>query len=119
MDSSKSFPVTAVVAMTPGGVIGLDGSMPWRLRQDLQRFKKLTMGGVLVMGRKTYQSIGRPLPGRRTIVVSRSPDQGFNGVEMASSPQAALQLGRGRHAGARLPPDRNPLLPLQVSGNSG
>ncbi|MEL7265814.1 MAG: dihydrofolate reductase, partial [Planctomycetota bacterium] len=55
--------IAAVVAVTPSGVIGRDGAMPWRLRGDLQRFKKLTMGGTLIMGRKTYDSIGRPLPG--------------------------------------------------------
>ena len=96
MESSGSkHPVTAVVAMTPSGVIGLDGDMPWRLRQDLQRFKQLTMGGVLVMGRKTYESIGRPLPGRRTIVVSRRTDLEFEGVEFACSPEAALAMGGG------------------------
>lgn len=88
-------PVTAVVAMTPRGVIGRDGAMPWRLRQDLQRFKKLTMGGVLVMGRKTYESIGRPLPGRRTVVVSRNLDLAFPGVELATSPEAALEMASG------------------------
>ena len=93
MPTPQRVPVTAVVAMTPSGVIGLDGSMPWRLRQDLQRFKQMTMGGVLVMGRKTYDSIGRPLPGRRTIVVSRQAGLSYEGVELASSPEAALQMG--------------------------
>ena len=63
MTESIERPITAVVAMTPGGVIGRDGSMPWRLSSDLKRFKQLTMGGVLVMGRKTYESIGRPFTG--------------------------------------------------------
>ncbi|NND99029.1 MAG: hypothetical protein HKN47_17065, partial [Pirellulaceae bacterium] len=61
--------LTAIVAVTPSGVIGLDGDMPWQLSSDLRRFKKLTMGGVLIMGRKTFDSIGRPLPGRRTVVI--------------------------------------------------
>ncbi len=86
-------PITAVVAMTPSGVIGLNGDMPWRLRSDLQRFKKMTMGGVLVMGRKTYESIGRPLPGRRTVVITRRQDLTFDGVQMATSPENALELG--------------------------
>jgi dihydrofolate reductase len=85
--------ITAVVAMTPGGVIGKGGAMPWKLRQDLRRFKAMTMGGVLVMGRKTFESIGRPLPGRRTIVVTRSTDWSFGGVEVASSPENALEMG--------------------------
>ena len=77
---SHTKPLIAVVAMTPEGVIGRDGRMPWRLRSDLQRFKRLTMGGVLIMGRKTYDSIGRPLPGRRTVVLTRNPDWSAEGV---------------------------------------
>lgn len=65
--------LTAVVASTPSGVIGLNGTMPWKLSSDLRRFKEMTMGGTLVMGRITYDSIGKPLPGRETIVLSRSP----------------------------------------------
>ncbi len=61
-----------MIACTPSGVIGLDGGLPWRLSSDLRRFKQLTMGGTLVMGRKTFDSIGKPLPGRETIVLSRS-----------------------------------------------
>ena len=84
--------LTAVVAMTPGGVIGLDGDMPWRLSSDLRRFKKMTMGGVLIMGRKTFDSIGRPLPGRRTIVITRNPDWSFDGVQRAGGVDEALEL---------------------------
>ncbi|HAC89748.1 MAG TPA: diacylglycerol kinase [Planctomycetaceae bacterium] len=62
---------TSIVAMDRCGVIGRDGDLPWRLSSDLKRFKDLTMGHCLLMGRKTYQSIGRPLPGRQTIVLSR------------------------------------------------
>ena len=85
-------PVTAVVAVTPAGVIGHNGDMPWRLREDLRRFKRLTMGGVLVMGRKTFDSIGRPLPGRRTVVLTRSDQWQHTGVQVARSPQQAIQL---------------------------
>lgn len=84
--------LTAVVAVTPGGVIGRDGDMPWRLSEDLKRFKKLTMGGVLVMGRKTFDSIGRPLPGRRTIVITRNRDWQCEGVQVAHSTEQALEL---------------------------
>jgi len=62
----------AVVAIARNGVIGNLGTLPWRLSSDLKRFKRLTMGHCLLMGRKTFESIGRPLPGRQTIVLSRS-----------------------------------------------
>jgi dihydrofolate reductase len=64
--------VTIVAAVARNGVIGVDGGLPWHLPGDLRRFKELTLGHVLVMGRKTYESIGRPLPGRTTVVVTRS-----------------------------------------------
>ncbi len=79
-----------VVAATADGIIGHDGAMPWRLSSDLVRFKKLTMGGALIMGRKTFDSIGRPLPGRETIVITRQAGWGHAGVQRAGSPQAAL-----------------------------
>jgi dihydrofolate reductase len=66
--------VSIIVAVAANGVIGRDNELPWRLSADLQRFKKLTMGHAVIMGRKTYESIGRPLPGRRMIVISRQPD---------------------------------------------
>ncbi len=62
---------TLVVAMAENGVIGRENSLPWHLRSDLQRFKRMTMGHCLLMGRKTYESIGRPLPGRQTIILTR------------------------------------------------
>jgi dihydrofolate reductase len=65
--------LTIVVAMTPDRVIGRNGELPWRLPADLARFKRLTMGHPLIMGRKTFQSIGRPLPGRTSIVLTRDP----------------------------------------------
>nr|AIA14767.1 Dihydrofolate reductase [uncultured bacterium] len=63
--------LSLIVAMTRGGVIGRDGGLPWRLSADLQRFKTLTMGHAILMGRKTWESLGRVLPGRTMIVVSR------------------------------------------------
>lgn len=83
-------PVTIVAAVARNGVIGRDGDLPWHLPEDLRHFKELTMGGTLVMGRKTYESIGRPLPGRRTVVVTRQPDWSAEGVETASSLEDAL-----------------------------
>lgn len=80
-----------VVAATSAGVIGSDGSMPWHLGSDLGRFKRQTMGGGLLMGRKTFDSIGRPLPGRQTVVLSRNPSWQHPGVRVVSSAAAALQ----------------------------
>ncbi len=90
--------LTAVVALTPEGVIGRDGGMPWRLSSDLRRFKSLTMGGVLIMGRRTYDSIGRPLPGRRTIVITRDPQWSAEGVERAGDPEEAVRKAGGDRA---------------------
>jgi dihydrofolate reductase len=88
---ATDLPLTMVVASTPAGVIGSDGAMPWRLGTDLVRFKKMTMGGTLVMGRKTFDSIGRPLPGRHTIVLTRQRDWSHPGVRVVQSPQQALR----------------------------
>lgn len=74
------------------GTIGRGNTLPWRLRSDLQRFKRLTMGHSLVMGRKTYESIGRPLPGRQTIVLTRQKDKIFEGVRIAKSLEEAIAL---------------------------
>ena len=88
--NSQSPNLTAVVAVTSSGVIGLDGDMPWRLSSDLRRFKKMTMGGILVMGRKTFDSIGKPLPGRQTVVITRNPDWHHEGVTSALTVDAAV-----------------------------
>lgn len=64
--------INLIVAVARNGVIGKDNKLPWRIPEDLKRFKQLTMGHVLIMGRKTYESIGKPLPGRGTIVLSRN-----------------------------------------------
>ena len=76
-------------------MIGRDNDLPWRIREDLQHFKALTLGHTLVMGRKTYDSIGRPLPGRRTVVVTRQPDWSVEGVEVAHTLDDALKLADG------------------------
>lgn len=83
--------VTIVAAVAHNRVIGRDGDLPWHLPGDLRRFKELTMGGSLVMGRKTYESIGRPLPGRQTVVVTRQADWSTEGVETAGSLEEALE----------------------------
>jgi dihydrofolate reductase len=89
--------VILIAAVGSNGVIGRDNELPWRIREDLQRFKQLTLGHTLVMGRKTYDSIGRPLPGRRTVVVTRQPDwfAQAGGVEVAHSLDHALKVANG------------------------
>jgi dihydrofolate reductase len=82
--------VTLVAAIAANGVIGRDGALPWRLPADLAQVKELTMGHVLVMGRRTYDSIGRPLPGRTTIVVTRQPWWTAPGVQVAHDVESAL-----------------------------
>ncbi len=84
--------ISIIVAMSENGVIGRDGDLPWRLSADLKRFKKLTLGHVLIMGRKTFESIGRPLPKRRSLVLSRDPAYRAPGVEVAASLEQALAL---------------------------
>lgn len=87
--------VSFVVAVSENGVIGRDGDMPWRLSTDLKRFKSLTMGRPVIMGRKTFQSIGKALPGRENIVVTRDPGFSADGVHIASSVQEAFALAEG------------------------
>lgn len=82
--------VSLVVAMGANRVIGVDGGLPWRLPEDLAHFKRITLGHPMVMGRATFESIGRPLPGRTTIVVTRDPQWSAEGVETAASLDAAL-----------------------------
>ena len=84
--------IVHVVAVALNGVIGADGDMPWSLPSDLKRFKQITMGKPVVMGRKTFASIGRPLPGRANIVISRSATYQADGVHVVSSIDEALEL---------------------------
>ena len=74
--------ITIIVAKSNNGIIGKDGDLPWRLPEDLKRFKRLTTGNIVVMGRKTYDSIGRPLPNRKNIVISRNTLLKIDGVEV-------------------------------------
>jgi dihydrofolate reductase len=83
--------VILIAAVGANGVIGRDNDLPWRIREDLQHFKQLTLGHTLVMGRKTYDSIGRPLPGRRTVVVTRRPDWSADGVDVVHTLEEALK----------------------------
>ena len=79
-----------IVAMAEDRIIGRDGGLPWRLSADLKQFKALTMGKPIIMGRKTYESIGKPLPGRANIVVSGNPDFAAEGVIPVGSVTDAL-----------------------------
>ena len=85
-------PITLVVARASNGVIGRDGKLPWHISADLKRFKAITMGSVLVMGRKTFSSLPGLLPGRRHVVLTRDPDWHADGIEVASSVEKALAI---------------------------
>ena len=82
--------LSLIVAMAANGVIGRGGDLPWRLPADLARFRRITMGHVLLMGRRTYESIGRPLPGRTSLVLTRQPSFRPPGVLVASNLDQAL-----------------------------
>lgn len=82
-----------VVAIGEGGVIGNAGALPWKIAEDMRHFKSVTLDHAVIMGRKTHASIGRALPGRRNIVVSRTAD-GFDGCETARSLEEAISLAR-------------------------
>ncbi|MBI3144123.1 MAG: dihydrofolate reductase [Pseudogulbenkiania sp.] len=84
--------ITLVAAMAANRVIGIDNRLPWHLPEDLKHFKTVTLGKPVIMGRKTYDSIGRPLPGRRNIVVTRQYGWSAAGVEVAHGLEAALAL---------------------------
>jgi dihydrofolate reductase len=86
--------ISLIVALDEQRGIGVDGHLPWHLSADLQRFKSLTMGHHLIMGRKTYESIGRPLPGRTTIIVSRNPSFQPEGCMVARSLETAIEFAR-------------------------
>lgn len=87
--------LSIIAAMARNRVIGRDNRLPWRLPADWRRFKQLTMGHHLIMGRKTFESIGRPLPGRISIVLSGQRSYAPPGVQVAASLEEALRLARG------------------------
>jgi dihydrofolate reductase len=84
--------ISMIAAMANNRVIGLDNKMPWHLPADLQHFKKVTTGKPVIMGRKTFESIGRPLPGRRNIIITRNSEYQAAGIETVATPEAALSL---------------------------
>ena len=90
----SEMPIALVVAVAENGVIGMEGGMPWKLSSDLKRFKRDTMGKPIIMGRKTFESIGKALPGRLNIVISRSEFEADDTVH-ASSIDAAIFIAEG------------------------
>jgi dihydrofolate reductase len=89
--------VSLIVAAAENGVIGRNNELPWRLSADLQRFKALTMGHAIIMGRRTYESIGRPLPGRRTIIITRQAEYIAPGAEVVRGLEEALALAKSKN----------------------
>ncbi|HGY5235728.1 MULTISPECIES: type 3 dihydrofolate reductase [Aeromonas] len=84
--------ISMIAAVAQDRVIGKDNQMPWHMPADLAHFKRITLGKPVLMGRKTFESIGRPLPGRRNLVISRNPEYRVDGVEVIDSVKAALEL---------------------------
>ena len=89
--------ITLILARAANGVIGADGKMPWHLPADLRRFKQLTMGRPMIMGRKTFDSLPAVLEGRRHIVLTRDPDWQDEGAEPVASVEEALKLANAPH----------------------
>ena len=87
----KSSQISIIVAMAKNRVIGKNNALPWHLSPDLKHFKSLTMGHAIIMGRKTYESIGKPLPGRTSVIVTRQPGYQVPGAIVAGSVDEALQ----------------------------
>jgi dihydrofolate reductase len=87
--------ISIIVAAAANNVIGRDGELPWHLPEDLQRFKRLTIGKPVIMGRRTQESIGRPLPDRRNIVLSRRGGYAIEGCEVVATADEALKLAAG------------------------
>jgi dihydrofolate reductase len=87
--------ISLIVAMDEASVIGRDNALPWRLPEDLKRFKALTMGKPILMGRKTFESIGRPLPGRENLVLTRSPGWYREGATTVHSINEAIASAKG------------------------
>ena len=84
--------ISIIVAASTNNVIGADGELPWKISDDLKRFKALTMGKPIVMGRLTWESLGRPLPGRQNIVITRQAGFSAAGCDVVASPAAALAI---------------------------
>ncbi|AEG02890.1 dihydrofolate reductase [Methylomonas methanica] len=86
--------ISLIVAMASNRVIGLNGMMPWHLSADLKRFKQITLGSPIMMGRKTFDAIGRPLPGRENLIISRNPDYRQPGCRIFADIDGALEYAQ-------------------------
>lgn len=95
---SMSASIALIAAVAENGVIGARGGLPWRVKGDFRRFRAITMGKPLIMGRKTFKSIGRPLDGRDNIVLTRAPSAAIHGALVAASLEEALALAADRAA---------------------
>jgi dihydrofolate reductase len=84
--------LSIIVAMSSNRVIGVNNTLPWHISEDLKHFKSLTTGHTIIMGRKTYESIGRPLPNRRNIVISRNTEASYEGAEVVHSIEDAFSI---------------------------
>ncbi len=84
--------IKLICAVSQNNVIGFKNRLPWSIAEDLKRFKEMTSGNIIVMGRKTYESIGRPLPNRRNIVLSKNKDLKINNVEIFNSPDEVIDI---------------------------
>ncbi len=87
--------ISLIVAASANGVIGASGELPWHLPDDFRFFKQVTMGKPIVMGRRTWESIGRPLPGRQNIVITRQSGYEATGASVVDSPEAAVEAAEG------------------------
>lgn len=96
MREDDSLPVAIVVAVADNGVIGRGNALPWDLPDDLQHFKRTTLGRPIIMGRKTFESIGRPLPGRLNIILTRDTGWQAEGVTAATSMSDAIDIAEGQ-----------------------
>jgi dihydrofolate reductase len=92
--SEARAPLSMVVAIGDNGAIGKDGKVPWRIPEDLKHFKNVTMGHAIIMGRKTWDEVGRPLPGRRNLVVSRQAGLTLEGAEVFPTLETAITAAR-------------------------
>lgn len=90
MNPTSTPSLVLVAAVAANGVIGANNALPWRIAEDLQRFKALTLGHPIIMGRKTWESLGRPLPGRHNIVITRNPGYCAQGATVVASVAAAI-----------------------------
>src|SRR3712207_641165 len=104
-------PLAIVVALADNGVIGRDNKLIWRLKTDLRRFRDLTVGKPMIIGRKTHESIGRPLPGRETIVLTRDKSFAAEGVHVAHGWDEAIVL-------AERPADNNGAAEIAIGGGA-